>query len=254
MSTRNLVQKPVVILIIPAIQMLCVAISMSLSVLCKFTGGVSFEKFNKYISEINHVKSESNNQRQSYTVQKEIKKERKCKNIEAVEKDVKVRDENVPNPLRNTTDNKEVFYDCKEEVDPLNKSTSKLYNNLFLSVIVYSSAIYIFVQLSTLVYLLNNSTLKPGLIFLLICLGYLAFMVFKISFVEKSNRKEIKVGNFKQVSKVTADECSKKSTVAVTSQIKQRPVVKVLPQTRHRSRSLTRKDSSPVIINKEKLL
>lgn len=114
-------------------------------------------------------------------MQKEIKKERKSKNIEAVEKDVKVRDENVANPLRNTTDNKEVFYDCKEEVDPLNKSTSKLYNNLFLSVIVYSSAIYIFVQLSTLVYLLNDSTLKPGLIFLLICIGYLAFMVFKVN-------------------------------------------------------------------------
>lgn len=55
------------------------------------------------------------------------------------------------------------------------------------------------------------------------------------------------------MSKVTANECSEKSTVKVTAQIKQRPIVKVLPQTRHRSRSLTRKDSSPVI-NKEKLL
>lgn len=77
--------------------------------------------------------------------------------------------------------------------------------------------------------------------------------VFQITFVEKNNRKEIKVV-FKQVSKVTAHECSEKSTAEVKSQIKQRPIVKVLPQTRHRSRSLTRKDSSPVIINKEKLL
>lgn len=56
-------------------------------------------------------------------------------------------------------------------------------------------------------------------------------------------RKEIKVG-IKQVSKVTADEQSVTSKVEVISQIKQRPIVKVLPQTRHRSRSLTRKDSS----------
>lgn len=114
-------------------------------------------------------------------MQKEIKKVRKSKNSETEENDVTVRDENVVNPLRNTTDNKEVFYDCKEEVDPLNKSATKLYNNLFLSVIVYSSAIYIFVQLTTLVYLLNDSTLKPGLIFLLVCIGYLAFMVFKVN-------------------------------------------------------------------------
>lgn len=150
--------------------------------MCVFSSLKFFnQKFNKYISEINHLKSESNNQRQSYTVQKEIKKVRKSKNSESEEKDVQVRDENVANPLRNTTDNKEVFYDCKEEVDSLNKSASKLYKNLFLSVIVYSSAIYIFVQLSTLVYLLNDTTLKPGLIFLLICIGYLAFMVFKVN-------------------------------------------------------------------------
>lgn len=123
-------------------------------------------------------------------MQKEIKKIRKSKNSE--EEDVQVRDENVASPLRNTTDNKEVFYDCKEEVDSLNKSASKVYKNLFLSVIVYSSAIYIFVQLSTLVYLLNHTTLKPGLIFLLICIGYLAFMVFKVNitsflFIRKSS-------------------------------------------------------------------
>ena len=121
-------------------------------------------------------------------MQKEIKKVRKNKgsDVEFVEKDDEVRDENVVNPLRNTTDNKEVFYDCKEEVDPLNKSASKLYKNPFLSMIVYSSALYIFVQLSTLVYLLNGSTLKPGLIFLLICIGYLAFMVFKVNIKKRS--------------------------------------------------------------------
>ena len=121
-------------------------------------------------------------------MQKEIKKVRKSKgsDVEFVEKDDEVRDENVVNPLRNTTDNKEVFYDCKEEVDPLNKSASKLYKNPFLSMIVYSSALYIFVQLSTLVYLLNGSTLKPGLIFLLICIGYLAFMVFKVNIKKRS--------------------------------------------------------------------
>lgn len=71
----------------------------------------------------------------------------------------------------------------------------------------------------------------------------LLFIILQISFVEKTIRKEIKVG-IKQVSKVTADERSETSTVEVISQIKQRPIVKVLPQTRHRSRSLTRKDSS----------
>lgn len=74
--------------------------------------------------------------------------------------------------------------------------------------------------------------------------------MFQITFVEKNSRKELKAG----ASKVTAQEQSETSTVEVISHIKQRPIVKVLPQTRHRSRSLTRKDSSPVIINKEKLL
>lgn len=116
-------------------------------------------------------------------MQKDIKKVRKSKGSSSSSGSDKEEfvDENVVNPLRNTTDNKEVFYDCKEEVDPLNKSASKLYKSPFLSLVVYCSAIYVFVQLSTLVYLLNGSTLKPGLIFLLICIGYLAFMVFKVN-------------------------------------------------------------------------
>lgn len=119
-------------------------------------------------------------------MQKEIKKIRKNKGGEVVfakkDDDVQDDDVNVVNPLRNTTDNKEVFYDCKDDLYSLNRSASKLYKNPVLSLVVYSSTIFVFVQLSTLVYLLNGSNLKPpGLIFLLICIGYLAFMVFKVN-------------------------------------------------------------------------
>lgn len=60
--------------------------------------------------------------------------------------------------------------------------TTKIRQNALLVFCVYASAIFVYVELIALIVALNKSYTPPGLIFLLSSLGYIGYIIFKVSF------------------------------------------------------------------------
>lgn len=70
------------------------------------------------------------------------------------------------------------------------KLASSANNDFFLGLIVYGSAVFIYLQLLMLTYALNTTNVPPGLLFLISSLLLIAFIAFKVFFVANVKRAE----------------------------------------------------------------
>ena len=107
-------------------------------------------------------------QRNSYKV------ERQTKNTET-DKKVELTTETTPSKTIGNDDD-EIFYDCNE-VEITERKTDR-----FLKAASYASIVYIYAQLSLLVYLTSLSTLKLGMLFMFVCVAGIAYFIIKVNF------------------------------------------------------------------------
>ena len=138
----------------------------------------------------------------SYSVQKDIKKRLEIQTnlqrlkhpltVELIDDHLKTLDSNDP---QKTTH--EEFYDCTDCEDeekeilrikmltvlsiyPKTKGPVSQFQK-YLPIFVYTSAIFVYLQLVTLIVLLNNSRIPLGLVFLIACILFICFLVFKVN-------------------------------------------------------------------------
>ncbi|KAL7049354.1 hypothetical protein ACKWTF_003663 [Chironomus riparius] len=170
-SSKELIQKPVNIIIVPSIQIFCVAMSILINLIRnqKFVGGLSFEKLEKFIIEFNQLKA--------LRQRNLCKVERQTENKETDK--VELTTETIPSKITRNDDD-EIFYDCNEE-EITDRKTDR-----FLKAASYASIVYIYAQLSLLVYLAGLSTLKLGILFMFVCVAAIAYFLIKMSFMKKS--------------------------------------------------------------------
>jgi hypothetical protein len=120
----------------------------------------------KLIIEFNQLKAMR--QRNSYKV------ERQTQNTET-DKKVELTAETTPSKIIGTDDD-EIFYDCNE-MEITERKTDRI-----LKAASYASIVYIYAQLSLLVYLISLSTLKLGMLFMFVCVAGIAYYILKVSF------------------------------------------------------------------------
>lgn len=177
-SSRAFVQKPALVLVIPAVHIFCVAMAVCVNLIRKLTGGVSFEvnrilisslshfiiisfiylqKLDKFIAEVHQLKSKH----QSYSVIKRINKkiEEQTNSQKAVEKSL-----SCCRVEERTEEHQEVF-------------TSKR----LLRVAAFVSISLVYIQFFFLLILISLTQIRAGFIFLLICTFYLSYLVLKVS-------------------------------------------------------------------------
>jgi hypothetical protein len=172
-SSRAFVQKPAIALVIPAVHILCVAIAFLASLIRQLNGGVSFEKLDQFIAEINQLKSK----RQSSSVQKEIRQR-----IERViEKDISSSTEHSQCERLNGE-----TLCCDNIIDECIQSNKRR----LLRISSFSCIFLVYLQFVVLIYLLGNTHLRLGLVFLLVCALAVTYLVLKISFITKSHGKK----------------------------------------------------------------
>lgn len=78
---------------------------------------------------------------------------------------------------------KEISSIIKSTTPPPTRSVPKYRQNPLLVFCVYGSAAFVYVELIALIFALNNAYTPPGLIFLLSSLGYIGYIIFKVSFM-----------------------------------------------------------------------
>lgn len=145
--------------------------------------------------------------KQSYSVQKDIKKRLEIlKNLQSLKHQSAKPTEDHLNNLNDSNalethdpekSNHEEFYDCKDSEDeereilrikmltvlsiyPKTKEPVSRFQK-YLPLFVYTSAIFVYLQLGTLIVLLNNSRVPLGLVFLIACILFICFLVFKVN-------------------------------------------------------------------------
>lgn len=126
----------------------------------------TFQKLDKFIIEFNQLKALR--QRNSYKVERQP---------ESTETDkVELTTETIPPKIIGNEDDDEIFYDCNEE------EITKRKTDRFLKAASYASIVYIYAQLSLLIYLTSLSTLKLGILFMFVCVAAVAYFIIKVSF------------------------------------------------------------------------
>ena len=100
------------------------------------------------------------------------KVERQTEKIETDK--VELTTETIPSKITGNDDD-EIFYDCNEDEITDTKT------DRFLKAASYASIVYIYAQLSLLVYLAGLSTLKLGILFMFVCVAAIACFLIKVS-------------------------------------------------------------------------
>ena len=121
-----------------------------------------FQKLDKFIIEFNQLKAMR--QRNSNKQSENTKTDK-----------AELTTETTPSKMIGN-DVDEIFYDCNEEEITQRKT------DRFLKAASYASIVYIYAQLSLLVYLVSLSTLKLGILFMFVCVAAIAYFIMKVSF------------------------------------------------------------------------
>jgi hypothetical protein len=189
-SSKTLLEKPTVVLILPAVQLLCVAMALPGQLIRSITGGVSFEVNNKVLSHIvsefhfhylspqqlNNIIDRINQLRsrhQSYSVCRKIRSINKQENNEKIEDEVDDK-----STTRGDSSEGETFFDCRETSDCYGKSS----DNFSLKIASFGCVFLVYLQFSFLLYLIGLTQIKAGFIFLLVCAFCISSLVLKVSF------------------------------------------------------------------------
>lgn len=230
------IRKPLVLMVIPVFNVLFITLTVSLSVLNKLSGGVSLIKLNKHISDIDGL-------RKSYSVQHELKKRHasNIKNTDAllaeISKDTEITDvkknealsaTDVISKISASSNEKDIFYDCKENEISLHPRNvkPKCQKSILMSIAVMACTIYVFLQLTLIIYLLNGTELKPGLVFQIICILCVGYIALKISFV----KKEVSSSRMSRKTRFLTKANGSKGHNATI--VNTKPIVQVLPRIR----------------------
>lgn len=193
-SSRAVVQKPAIVLILPAVQILCVAMALLVELIRKLTGGVSFEvnkflscvvivnltfhhplsfkqKLDSFIAQINQLKSKI----QTFSVQKAIKERvRNTLNKQASYEHERSQSEISSEGLR-----VESVSDCTQtKVEHKQKSCDK---HKLLRVTSFACITFVYTQFIFLIFLLSQSQFRLGVAFLLICTSITSYFILQVN-------------------------------------------------------------------------
>lgn len=116
-----------------------------------------------------------NSKQLSYSVQKEIKE----RNKQECQEKISTEEDQSP-ATRGECLDREIFYDCNEDIDD-RKFSKSLENNL-LRIASYTCIFFVYFQLSLLMCLISYTQLKMGFIFLLCCAFILCSFMLQVSF------------------------------------------------------------------------
>lgn len=185
-SSRAFVQKPALVLVVPAVHIFCVAMAVCVNLIRRLTGGVSFEvnrilistrahlfigffplqKLDKFIAEINQLKSKH----QSYSVQKTFKAR--------INQQIDVR-----SILQGDNKVIERVLNCCEEAEKQTKRHQEELSktNRLLMIASFASIFLVYIQFFLLLILIANTPIRAGYVFLLVCTSYLSYIVVKVS-------------------------------------------------------------------------
>ena len=187
-SSRAVVQKPVTVVIIPAIQFLCVAMAFLVYLIRKLNRGVSCEvnknpynlvitillsslsslkqKLDKFISEINQLQSNQ----QTYSVQKTIK----ARISKTLEQQI-------------SSSNQESQVETRGELlldkTPSESSKTKQIlddNKRLMQVATFAAVAFVYVQFCFLLYFTSLTQFRIGFVFLLACAFYISYIYLKV--------------------------------------------------------------------------
>lgn len=187
-SSRNALEKPTVVLVLPAVQFLCVAMAFGGQLIRAIGEGVSFEvnklklsyllwflhflnlslqSIHKVIERINQFKS-----KQSYSVRRHVQAKNKQENQEQIvnkEEDVRT--------TRGDCLDGETFYDCRETFEDCSRKSS---DNFALKIASLGCVFLVYLQFSFLVCLVGYTQMKAGFVFLLVCAFCISSLVLKV--------------------------------------------------------------------------
>ncbi|CRL03261.1 CLUMA_CG016426, isoform A [Clunio marinus] len=165
-SSRKVIQKPVNVLVIPFVQVLCVAMAFCVKLIRKLNGGVSFTSLDKFITEINQLKSKHHS--------RSFKK----------------------NEIKAQTESTKYDDEMKERLSATSTETSNE-SKIIQKVVTFASVALVYVQFTLLIYLLGYTQLRAGFIFLLVCAATISYLILKMSFMTNI-RKEKRISRRQQ--------------------------------------------------------
>lgn len=168
-SSRSVVQKPVTVVVIPTIQFLCVAMSVLVYLIRKLNGGVSFEKVDHFIAEINQLRSKQ------HSVQKAVK----TRISQTIEQQISSSNEEKQLDTR-----RELILGKTSLLSPAAQQTPN-HNKILLKIASFTGIALVYIQFCFLVYLTSQTQLRMGFMFLLACIFYLSYINLKISLTAK---------------------------------------------------------------------